>query len=129
MNRTTALLLATTCFLGVAAPAYAHTSQPTQVGHEHEGEAKFPMTAADYRAHIAKRETHMRDHLEKYVTEKGIAKDKADALRATLNAGLAKVDKRVDEVCADGTVTKDEGESVHALIKDLRHEMFGDEAH
>ncbi len=53
---------------------------------------------------------------------------KADALRATLHAALAKVDKRVDEVCADGTVTKDEGEAVHGLIKDLRHEMFGDDA-
>lgn len=124
MMKTPALVVALSLLLTGATPAFADT---TSIAHEHDDDKNFPMAAADFRAHVTRRETHLREHVEKFITEKGVAKDKADALRATLNAGIAKIDKRVDEVAADGTVTKDEAATVHALIKNLRHDVFGDE--
>ena len=38
-----------------------------------------------------------------------------------VNPAVAQITAKVDEVCADGTVTKDEAEAVHELSRSLLH--------
>jgi hypothetical protein len=121
MPRIPSIAFAVTLSIFVASPAFAVDFAPTHVAGGTD--KKFPMPAADFRKHVAAREEKARDHLEKYIVRKELDKDQADAVRARFDAALAKLDKRVDEVCADGTVTQDEADSVHALAKELLHSI------
>ena len=126
MSRISALFLAA-ALLAAPVSAFAETSAPTPV-HE-EAAKKYPMTAAEFRKHVAAREEKARDRMEAHIKRKELAKDKADEVRAKFNAALAKIDAKVEEVCADGSVTKDEAEEVRALTKSLLHHHKGAKHH
>jgi hypothetical protein len=110
-------LAAGLCALPVA--AYARPSAPA--GLHDEAEPKFPMTAAEFRDRVGRRIEQARAKMEEHITEKQLPADKADEHRARFRAAIAQLTAKVDEVCADGTVTKEEAEAVHALAKSLLH--------
>ncbi|MFI5301853.1 MAG: hypothetical protein ACHREM_27505 [Polyangiales bacterium] len=121
MIRLRSIVLLTSLCLLVSTPSFAHRSGTTSIADE--SEHKFPMPAVDFRKHIAAKEERAREHMEKYIAKKELTKEQADELRGRFDVALAKLDKRVDEVCSDGTVTKEEADTVHALAKALLHEI------
>jgi hypothetical protein len=104
-------------------PIAAHAQPPVlaPVGVNEDAEPKFPMTAAEFRDHVNKRVEKARLKLEEHITEKQLPADKADEHRARFRAAVAQISTKVDEVCADGTVTKEEAEAVRELAKSLLH--------
>ena len=110
--------LAVPAFAAVHAPVVA-VRHEGQAGRKEGNEKKFPMPAADFRAHFTQRTDKMRARLEEHIAKKNLAQDKADEIRARFNAGVAKVSEKVEAVCADGTVTKEEAQEVRAVAKSV----------
>ncbi len=79
------------------------------------------MAAAEFRDHVTKRLEKARAHVEEFIVSKQIPREKADEIRAHFDAAVAQIGSKVDEVCADGTVTKEEAEAVHELVRSLLH--------
>jgi hypothetical protein len=102
-----------------SATAYAWSSAHPEVGEE--GNRKFPMTAADFRQHVNARLEKARARIEERITTEHLPQDQADGLRAQFKASVAQINTKVDQVCADGTVTKEEAEEVHELVRSLLH--------
>jgi hypothetical protein len=96
-------------------------AEPPQDEHSAREDLKFPMPAAEFRQHVARHVEKSRQHMEKRIAEKQLEKDKADEARARFASAVALVNAKVDEVCADGTVTREEAEAVHQLAKSLHH--------
>jgi hypothetical protein len=117
------LFVASGLTLSVAGAAYA--ANPSHEGgarvEDGDGDKKFPMAAADFRQHVSARIDQARARMEQHIASQQLPQDQADALRARFNAGVAQGSAKVDEVCADGTVTRDEARSVHELAKSLWH--------
>src|SRR5438105_13374151 len=103
----------------VAIPAFALPAQTTPTERKEGADKKFPMPAADFRAHVAKREAKARAKMEEHIAK--LPKEKADEVRAKFASAVAKIKEKVDAVCADGTVTKEEAHEVNALAKSLWH--------
>lgn len=121
MRRINTIAAAVALALVAASPSLAGVAEPSSfVG---EGDKKFPIAAAEFRKHVGAKVDQARARLEKYIVTKELTKEQADALRARCAAALVKLDKRVDEVCADGIVTREEADSVHVLAKALLHEI------
>jgi len=104
-----------------ALPSTAHARPPAPAGVHDEAEPKFPMSAAEFRDRVSRRVEQARQKMEEHITEKQLPADKADEHRARFQAAIAQINAKVDEVCADGTVTKEEAEAVHELAKSLWH--------
>ncbi|MGD0523632.1 MAG: hypothetical protein ABSE49_00740 [Polyangiaceae bacterium] len=104
-----------------ALPVAAHAQPPVPAGLHDEAEPKFPMSAAEFRDRVSRRIEQARVKMEEHITEKQLPADKADEHRARFRAAIAQLNTKVDEVCADGTVTKEEAEAVHELAKSLLH--------
>lgn len=88
----------------VAVPAFAH-----------DGDGKgpnFPMPAATFQQHVNARQAKAREHMEKRASQ--LPADQANALRASFEANIAKVNAEVAKAVADGTVTKEEAQAVRA---------------
>jgi ElaB/YqjD/DUF883 family membrane-anchored ribosome-binding protein len=102
-----------------AVPAFAAVQAPVvAVRHEGKGgEKKFPMAAGEFRTHFTQRTDKMRARMEEHLAKGNVSKEKADEIRAKLNAGIAKVTEKVEAVCADGTVTKEEAKEVREVAK------------
>jgi predicted secreted Zn-dependent protease len=102
-----------------AAPAVASTQPSAPDTMQEDRDAKFPMTAAEFREHVSRHIEKARAHMEEHVAQ--LPADQAEARRAHFKAAVAQITAKVDEVCADGTVTKDEAEAVHELSRGLLH--------
>ena len=109
-----ALSLATSSAVVMAAPAKAEAAR-----HERGDAAKkFPMKADEFRQHVAQRTVKARARMEKHLANKKVSEEKAKEVRAKFAAVQARVDAKVTEVCADGTVTLDEAKSVWAIARE-----------
>jgi hypothetical protein len=107
------------CALPVA--ARAHPPASAQSGVTDDRDAKFPMTAAEYRERMTRHIEKARARMEEHITAGQLPQDKADEIRARFRDAVVKINAKVDEVCADGTVTKDEADAVHELSRSLLH--------
>jgi type II secretory pathway component HofQ len=115
-----AIALSAASLPAMAAPSDAR--KPQVAKHDRGGKgakAKFPMAAADFRKHVDQRVTKARARLEAHITRKKLADDKAKEARAKFDAVVVLVNKEVEKVIADGTVTKEEAKQVHDVVKAL----------
>lgn len=109
-----ALSLATSSAVVMAAPAKAEAAR-----HERGDAAKkFPMKADEFRQQVAQRTVKARARMEKHLANKKVSEEKAKEVRAKFAAVQARVDAKVTEVCADGTVTLDEAKSVRTIARE-----------
>ena len=92
----------------VAAPALAH---------ERGEKVSFPVQGAVFVQHVEARLTKQAERVEQMIAKRQFAKAEADAIRAKVADGAAKVRAEAAKVAADGTVTKEEAEAVHAVAK------------
>jgi hypothetical protein len=106
-----------------ALPLAAHAQPPARApaGVTDDREPKFPMTAADYRERMSRHIEKARARMEEHITARQLPQDKADEIRARFRGAVAKINAKVNEVCADGTVTKEEADAVHELSRSLLH--------
>jgi hypothetical protein len=119
MSRVSTLALAAALSL-LAVPAFAASNHQDGVAVKHECKhKKFPMPAAEFRQHVAARQEKARIRMEGHLAKKQLPKDKADEVRARFATAAALVFQKVDAVCTDGTVTKEEAKEVRALAKSL----------
>ncbi|RYZ36905.1 MAG: hypothetical protein EOO72_10925 [Myxococcaceae bacterium] len=88
-------------------------------------EAQFPMAGATFQQKATERGQKAQQHLEKKLSEKQVPADKAGEIRAKFAATQAKVQAKVTEVAADGTVTLDEAKAVMAVAREGRPEHRG----
>jgi hypothetical protein len=117
MNRLAALVLA---FATLAVPVLASAAPAQAPAARHEkNDKKFPMKAEDFKKHAENMISKSRTRMEEHITKKSVPDDKAKEIRAKFDAGVALVQKEVERVCADGTVTKDEAREVHTAMKAL----------
>lgn len=116
MFRSCLVVAAALCALPATA-AYARPGAPSEM--RHDGDAKFPMSAADFRQHISDHLQRARARMEEHIANKQLPKDQADQLRAQFDAAVPRINAKVDEVCSDGTVTKEEAEAVWELARSL----------
>jgi hypothetical protein len=107
--------------LSSLSPAIA-TAASTPSQTQRQEHLKYPAPAAEFREHVSERIAGARERLDEYIVNKGLRPEEASALRARFQAGVAQVNAKVDEVCADGTVTADEAKAVHELAKSLRRD-------
>ena len=126
MTRTLARLVFFAAAAFLVSPARgAHADPPPDESQGDPGEEgshlQYPVTAAVFRVHYAQRVTQARSRMEKHIVDHQLDQAKADALRARFQSALTQVNAKVDEVCSDGTVTRDEAIAVHELAKSLRH--------
>ena len=105
----------------IAVPAFADTNGSAVALEEHGDSKKFPMPAAEFRQHTQARLEKARARMEAHISKKQLPEDKAAAARAHFNEAAAKMNEKVEAVCADGTVTKEEALEVRALAKQLFH--------
>jgi hypothetical protein len=80
--------------------------------------ASFPMPAATFKAKVEARQSRARTHMEDRAAK--LPADQAKELRAKFDAGLAKINAEVAKATADGTVTKEEAQSVREVAKSVR---------
>jgi hypothetical protein len=121
MNRIVAavavsLSLAFSSALALAAPQHDHAAR-----HQGDKAQQFPMAAEAFREHVTARIGKARERMEEHLTKKSVPGDKAREIRARFDLGVARLNEKVNEVCADGTVTKEEAQEVHALVKQMLH--------
>ena len=110
-------VVATLSALEVAASA----QPPASATLHEESEATFPMTAGEYRGRVNRRVEEFRVRMEERMAERQLPAAKMEEHRARFRSGVAQLNTKVDEVCADGTVTKEEALAVHELAKSLLH--------
>jgi hypothetical protein len=79
------------------------------------------MPAAEFRQQVSGRLEKARARMEERLTTDHLPPEQAAALRATFTASVAQINAKVDQVTADGTVTKEEAEAVHELVRPLLH--------
>ena len=100
-----------------------------KAGHERGDKAafekQFPMAGATFQQKAAERAQKAQQRLDKHLTEKQVPADKAGEIRAKFAAHQAKVQAKVTEVVADGTVTLDEAKAVMAVAREGRPEHKG----
>jgi hypothetical protein len=114
-----ALALVTLLAAAPAATAVAGTQPSAPAAMQEDRDARFPMTAAEFREHVSRHIEKARARMEEHIAQ--LPADQAEARRANFKAAVAQITAKVDEVCADGTVTKDEAEAVHELSRSLLH--------
>ncbi len=90
-------------------------------------EKQFPMAGATFQQKASERAGKAQQRLEKHLSEKQVPADKAGEIRAKFAAQQAKVQAKVTEVVADGTVTLDEAKSVMAVAREGRPQHKGGE--
>ena len=115
--------LASPCRRHRSFPALDSGVRPTHAPSDvqQEGDQKFPMAAAEFRQHVTDRVAKARVKMEEHIASKQLPQDKADAHRARFQIAVDQITAKVDEVCADGTVTKEEALAVRELARSLLH--------
>jgi hypothetical protein len=104
------------------ASAYAGQAQPQRHPAPAGDHLTYPATAADFRQLVSERVAKSRARVEDYIAGKQLRPEDAAALRARFQTDVDQVMRKVDEVCADGTVTHEEARAVHELAQSLRRE-------
>ncbi|RYE88603.1 MAG: hypothetical protein EOO75_13100, partial [Myxococcales bacterium] len=116
MNRIVTAFALALSLASTSAVALADTGRAPAARHERGDRAamekKFPMAGAEFQQKATERAGKAREHLEKRLTAKQVPADKAGEIRAKFAATQAKVQAKVTEVAADGTVTLEEARSV-----------------
>ena len=79
---------------------------------------QFPMAGATFQQKATERAQKAQQRLDKHLTDKQVPADKAAEIRAKFAAHQAKVQAKVTEVVADGTVTLDEAKAVMAVARE-----------
>ena len=79
---------------------------------EGKGRPSFPIPAAQFKQHVDARQAKARQHMEERASKLSAAD--AQAMRATFDAAIARVNAEVAKATADGTVTKEEAHAVRA---------------
>ena len=127
MNRLVTAFALALSLASTSAVALADTGRAPAARHERgdrpdraEMEKQFPMPAATFQQKASAIAQKAREHMEKRLTEKQVPADKASEVRARFNATEAKVQAKIAEVSADGTVTLDEAKSVMAVAREGR---------
>lgn len=127
MNRIVSALALALSLVSLSATALAEPSQKAPAAHHKQGhkgkadrdEKSFPMKADDFKKMVAERVGKAREHMEKHISKKNIDADKAKELRAKFDAGVVLLNRKVDQVSADGTVTKEEYKEVRELVQQM----------
>jgi hypothetical protein len=109
----------------VGTAAAAPEPPPAQAGAEHKGGKHFPMPAAEFRKRVDDRAAKAREHMEAQLKRRSVPEAQAKEARAKFDAGVAQVKKVVDEVAADGMVTKDEAGRVRQASRQARGHAGG----
>jgi hypothetical protein len=126
MNRIVAavalsLSVAFSSALALAAPQHDHAAR-----HQGDKADQFPMKAETFREHITTRVGKARERMEEHLTKKSVPEDKAKEVRARFDLNVARLNEKVNEVCADGTVTKEEAHEVHQLVRAMHPHHKGE---
>jgi hypothetical protein len=122
MNRFAHVAAALVLVAVLVPQTHAHADPPAdESGEEGQTHLQYPATAAVFRAYVNDRITTARARLEHHIAEHQIGPQRADFLRGRFQAAIGALNAKVDEVCADGTVTHEEAHEVHELAKALRH--------
>lgn len=113
-----ALSLATASAAFAAPPARDRQGQAAHKGNrkDKDDEKRFPMKADEFKKLVAERVGKARERMEKHISQKNVPEDKAKVLRAKFEVGVAVLNRKVDKVCEDGTVTKEEAREVRELV-------------
>jgi hypothetical protein len=122
-SRTIRYAVAAVALVSLPALAFAESNSGKDAPAEHAKKGKkaeFPMPADEFRAHVEKRITRGREKLVEHMKQKGVKEDRQQEILAKFDEGSKQVRDATDKVCADGTVTKDEAQSVRDLAKSLR---------
>ena len=90
---------------------------PAMAGDRHP--ENFPMPATAFQAKVSAHQAKAREHMEKRAAT--LTAEQATELRAKFDAHQAKVNTEVAKATADGTVTKDEADAVHAVSREGHH--------
>lgn len=78
------------------------------------------MPAAEFRKRVDERTSKARERMEASIKRRSVPEAQAKEVRAKFDAGVAQVKKVVDEVAADGMVTKDEAGRVRQVSRQAR---------
>jgi hypothetical protein len=101
----------------LAVPSFA------TIASAHEGgEKKFPIAAAEFKAHVDARLAKARARMDAHIAKDKIPADKANEIRARFDAGVVKVQAEVAKATADGVVTKDEAKAVREASRAMHPE-------
>ena len=119
MNRIVAALALSLSVAFSSALALAAAPQRDHAARHQEGAKQFPVEAAAFKTHMATRLGKAREKMEERLTKKQVPADKAQEIRAKFDLGAARVNEKVDQVCADGTVTKEEAKEVRQVARQL----------
>jgi hypothetical protein len=119
-----ALSLASVSSSALAAPpAKANAAHHKAKGDKGDkDDKKFPMKAEEFKKLVAERVGKARERLEKHISQKKMDEDKAKVLRAKFDLAVAVLNRKVDKVCEDGTVTKEEAKEVRELVQKMVQE-------
>lgn len=126
MTRRICSALALGAILSQPLPALAEAPWSAPAGVSEDREPRFPIPAAEYRERMSRHVERAHAHMEEHITAKQLPQDQANELRARFREAVAKINVKVEEVCADGTVTKEEAEAAHALAHGLLHPLQHD---
>jgi hypothetical protein len=89
---------------------------PAMAG-EGKDKANFPMKGAEFKQKVDARQAKAREHMEKRASK--MSAEEAKQLRAKFDAGVAKINVEVNKAVADGTVTKEEADSVRKVSREV----------
>jgi hypothetical protein len=103
-----------------APPARANAAHHKAKGDKDD--KKFPMKAEEFKKLVAERVGKARERLEKHIGQKNMDEDKAKVLRARFDLGVAVLNRKVDKVCEDDTVTKEDAKEVRELVHKMVQE-------
>ena len=111
-----------TAMAGETAPAKADAAQ-----HKRQP-LNFPMSAKTFRDIVEKRIAKAREHMNQQIAAHKLTPAQAAEIRKRFDEGAKQLRAAVDAATADGTVTKEEGQKVRDLSKDLKKQAK-DKAH
>ncbi|MCU0658102.1 MAG: hypothetical protein MUF64_23415 [Polyangiaceae bacterium] len=83
------------------------------------------MKADEFRKLTAARVDKARGRLEKHISKKNLDADKARTVRAKFENGVARLNKKVDQVSEDGVVNKDEAKEVRDVARKMKEHRKG----
>ena len=119
-------------FLFVAAPmtAMAGETAPAKADAAKHKRPKlnFPMPAKTFRDIVEKHITKAREHMNQQIAAHKLTPEQAAEIRKRFDEGAKQLRTAVDAATSDGTVTKEEGEKIRTLSKDLKKQAR-DKAH
>jgi hypothetical protein len=118
------LIVARVVVLAIAfsiVPLTSAFASPAQSMTQLEEHLAYPASPAVFRERVNDRVAKARARVEQFILDEEVSPETAKKVRARFEAAIAQIHAKVDEVCADGTVTAEEAIAVHELARTLRH--------